>query len=315
LACHGSCTSRVRKASDELVDLTLTGTSFADAQFRAAFEGVDGASSTWVAVGTDATITASDVSLETTTYLEDDQKAIKYALTASGTAWAVVDMGEDLTAYSRFSVWLRQNTPTTTEIFFAATSTDAYTNAVATYSVPALTTNRWTNVDIAISGDLTGTLLPTTTYFGIAVTPAGDTSVNTYIDAIRAYDDSITVDIGGNTTSTNNGTPFYLKTTGGAERAVGYYDYFNSGGQRVVLIPSAEIAAGENAVTLKMVTNTTKVMESDTTAAETLSLSMDLGSCTGGTVTAGDFRWYDQLSTSPITWLNGASPISQSLSY
>ena len=136
------------------------------------------------------------------------------------------------------------------------------------------------------------------------------------IDSVRFYNDFITVDIGGNTTSTAQGDPVYLRTTGGTEKAVGYYDYSNT---KVVLIPSTEITAGSSGLTLELVTDTTSVMIADTTANESLTLSLDLG--TPSTVrtpgNAGDFRWYDQATNpvEPITWLNGASPISVSLTY
>jgi len=62
-----------------------------------------------------------------------------------------------------------------------------------------------------------------------------------------------------------------------------------------------------------MITDTTKVIDIAVSGiSRTLTLSSDLGTYT----TAGDFRWYDQAmaATSPITWMNGASPISVTLS-
>jgi len=67
-----------------------------------------------------------------------------------------------------------------------------------------------------------------------------------------------------------------------------------------------------------MITDTTKVIDAAVSGiSRTLTLSINLGSVdTAGTLTPGDFRWNDQAiaATTPITWMNGASPISVTLS-
>ena len=138
----------------------------------------------------------------------------------------------------------------------------------------------------------------------------------TYIDAIRAYNDSITVDISGDATtctSTVNGLTFTLKNTAGTEKAVGYYDLANT---NVVFIPTAEIkTSGSDAIVLEMITDTTTLLKAATSGiARSLTLRSDLYGATRNT--AGDFRWYDLAvtATTPITWLNGASPISVTIS-
>jgi len=162
---------------------------------------------------------------------------------------------------------------------------------------------KWNYVELTIPAGLTAS----STYIGYTMVTG-----NVYIDAIRAYNDSITIDMAGNistsTPYTATGTPVYLKTTGGTEKAVGYY-----GAGKAILVPSAEISVGATAQSFDLITDTITLLVADTTSNETLSLSADLGSYT----TAGDFRWYDQAvtATSPITWLNGTSPISVSLSY
>jgi len=147
-------------------------------------------------------------------------------------------------------------------------------------------------------------------YVGVKFDLTANASTTISLDAVRAYNDSITVDISGNATDAGNAYPVYLKTSGGTERALGYFDYAND---KVVLVPTSEISVGATPVALNMITDTTVVIDTAVSGiSRTLTLSSDLGTYT----TAGDFRWYDQAmaATSPITWMNGASPISVTLS-
>jgi hypothetical protein len=141
------------------------------------------------------------------------------------------------------------------------------------------------------------------------------------IDNLRLYNDSIVVDVDGDLNATAPvGTAFYLKL-GGTTYAVGYYTGSSTSGT-VTLIPDSLISVGGTSTTFDLVTSTSTLMASDTTAVESLSLSIDAGSVSMSsgvpTVTAGDFRWYDQAvtATSPITWLNPSGGIfSVSMGY
>jgi len=319
LACNGTCTGRTRSATDKIANLTLTAVTpdSAGAQLRAALNGEDNGTTSWTVVAADAGLITSTLATSATA-VEVDGISISYQMAASSaaatTGWAVVNMGTALNAYSRFSFWIQQNLATPTEYFFGPTSTNAYANAHATGAIAALTNATWTNVDIAMPAGV----LATSTYFGIVVKPAASTTagaITTLIDAVKAYNDSITVNVSGNSTNSAGsiGTPVYLKTTGGTERAVGYFDFANS---RAILVPSSEIAVGASGATLEMETDTqtvTGIIDIPATGiSRTLSLSITLGTNT----VAGNIRWYDQAvaATTPITWLNGASPISVTLS-
>jgi len=140
-----------------------------------------------------------------------------------------------------------------------------------------------------------------------------------YVDNIRAYNDSINIDVSGNIATAATATPWYLKTTGGSTKATGYYDAVNG---KTTLIFDSEISVGASGVTYEIETNTigatNMLVVAATGVTQSLSLSIDLGNAAGGTVTAGDIRWYDQgtAPTSPITWIDGGigTPITVTVS-
>lgn len=308
IASVGGASGRTRAVSDKIASLTLTGNGGNGAVFGAATDAQDENLTGW------ATSSANLVStsLSTTTTKIDGTYGLVYnaSTMAATTTYAAVNIG-DVRGYSKASLWLKSAT-TTSRIVFASNGTSTiggiYNGAIASTTVTMAGVNTWTYAELNLPTTNTGT----STYIGVALTVDDNASsgVTTFIDAVRAYNDSITVDIGGNTTSTNIGTSISLKTTGGTEKAVGYYDYTNS---KVVLVPTSQIDVGSSGLTLELITDTTKVLNTDTTAVETLTLSLDLGTASS----AGDFRWNDQAvaATSSIAWLNGASPISVSLGY
>jgi len=307
LACNGACTGRTRSATDKIADLTLTGTASADAQLRAALDGTDNGTTGWKAVATDNVITASAVATSTDagTYLESDLASTKYTFTATDsaatTAWAVLDMGESLSNYSKLSLWLRQSVvATSTEVFITSTSTaTAYAdaNATASSTITVSATGTWTYAEVDLT-DATST----ETFIGVAL--KASTTVITYIDAVKVYKDSITVNI-GNDATTVTGYAVSLKDGSNNEKAVGYFD-----GTKVILVPTVDISVGATPMTLSMVADTNSlILTKATGVTKSLSLSINLGTYNAD----GDIRWWDQANTTPITYLNGASPISISI--
>jgi hypothetical protein len=314
IAVHGSATSRTRGANDKVADLTLTGTASADAQFRAVgVEPSDEVATNWN-VASDASQTASAVAISTTQKI-DGTYSIKYtaSATAATTTWVAVDTGTALNGYSKVSMWVYPDASTSAAspfIIFTDSTSTAYINFVATTTAGTLTADKWNFVEVSVPAAVTAT----STCIGFGANLAGSDQYIAYLDVIKAYNDSINIDVTGNLGANATGTVWYLKTTGGTQKAIGYFDAING---KATLIPSALIEVGSSAVTLEVITNTTRMLAAETTAVETMSLSLDLGDAAGGTITAGDFRWYDQGTkpTGPITWMNGASPISVSLGY
>jgi hypothetical protein len=318
LAAHGSASGRTRAATDKVADITLTGTSFADAQFRASNEAADEAITDWVimtATQTTGAATSNRAVAATTTVKIDGTYSIGFnaTCTAATDSWAGVDMGagDNLQNYAKIGLWVYSNTATGVELFISPDTTRANAQASTTASttLTIATASVWDYHEVNLS-DFTGTIDSLSRFVGFKVS-AGAGAMILYLDNIRFYNDSIALDIGGSigTTSAST-TAWYLKTTGGTQKAVGYYDGATA---KVTLIPDAEIAVGSSQITYEIITNTSNMLLVDTTSAETLSISSDLGTYAA----AADFRWYDQAvnASSSITWLNGASPISVSLSY
>ncbi|MDO8436432.1 MAG: hypothetical protein Q7S82_03620, partial [bacterium] len=333
IASGGTATSRARQTSDKIATLSLTGTANADAVFRASLaEPDDDTTNGWgwastSAVGSDATDWASaymGMTLTATTGVSiDGSTAVQLTTVASSTAatttWLSVTVG-DITSYSKVSMWVYPSTSTQWEIFFSAAnnvsaSIDAWASSTATTTVSGLTPDTWNFVSVSVPAAVTSY----DTIVGLAQyqLEAGN-SVYVAVDQVRAYNDSIAIDISGNTTNTATGTAFTLKTSGGTQVASGYLSSQNI----VTLIPDGTgnesvLSAGATPVTYDLFVNTNTLMkplnEIDTGASVPLGLNIDLGTADS----AADVRWYDQGVNvpEPITWVYGTTPLTVNLSY
>jgi len=320
LASHGAATNRTRSATDKIVDLSLTGTSYGNAYLRASITVNDEATTTYWSTSIDPIYATTTLTASSAQQIDGDNSILLFGSSTlvATTTWAVANFG-DITGYSKLSFWVYPSTSTANafEVFVTSTngSTTAYVSSSATSSLGTLDKNAWNYVTKDISTDLSG-ITSSDTYLGIAWKAPASSTETIYIDNIRAYNDSITVDISGDATTcttTVNGLKFTLQNTDGTEKALGYYDLANA---QAVFIPTVEIKTGSDALTLEMVTNSNTLMKKDVSGVkEILSLSSDLYGTTRDS--AGDFRWYDLAiaATTPITWLNGASPISITLDY
>ncbi|MDD2696661.1 MAG: peptidoglycan-binding domain-containing protein [Candidatus Pacebacteria bacterium] len=314
LACNGSCTGRTRSATDKVANLTLTGTSFADAKLRAALN-VDDTTGNWTfgtSSGAGAAAIASNTSAVTFLTGDTGNTSVRLNASSSGvgavTVWAAAPVATDLRNYSKVSLWyfVETTAPATATVFISSTTTGAYaTNSLAAATDVAPRAGMWNYVEMNVPAGLAST----SNAAGIAFTLGGNATTSVYVDAFKAYNDSVVVNVSGDATSTATGTVFYLKKTDGTEQAIGYY----SNARTVTMVPSAEIAVGATTQTLELIADTTALISLPVSGiSRTISLAINLG--TFGA--AGDFRWYDQAvtATTPITWMNGASPISVTLS-
>jgi len=121
----------------------------------------------------------------------------------------------------------------------------------------------------------------------------------------------IVLDVGGNVTSSANGTPWYLTTSAGSRVATGIYNYASG---MVTLVPIREISVGATPISYDIITNTTAMLQAPQPGfSPILTFSAELGTPS----LAGDLRWDDQAINPaiPITWLGGISPISVSESF
>ncbi len=334
IACYGSCTGRIRSSSDKIAALTLTSTGDVDTLFRAASQeqddtvtiagDTDWTSSSDQTTGTTMFYTSTTKLKATSTTYLDNSSAIWWRIASSAgtgsTTYITLNVGAtDLNAYDRLSFFWKPELKgaygiATATLYLASTSTynGSHVNAGAnaTTGMTMYASGTWNEVDVSLTSSTNGMIATTgSAYIGIAIQGAIPQTDIT-IDAVKLYNDSIVVDIGGYNTSTATGTAFYLKTTGDTIKATGYLGMYNS----VRLIPDSEIAVTTAATAYNLVANTnTLLYAQEAGLTRTLSLSMDLGSDS----VAGDFRWFDQGTQpkTPITWLNGTSPITASLSY
>jgi len=317
LACNGACTSRSRSATDKIASLTLSGTALVDGLFRASLaEGtLDDAVVGWASSVADTINTTTNCTFSASSTSLDGSASIYYSASTTlkaTTTWVMGYIG-DISSYSKLSLWLYSVTSTARTVFLTGvTSTRAFLDQAASTTSGALTTYKWNRVELNIPAGTNST----TTYVGVAL-PTQDVngSAAILIDGIKAYNDSISVTLGGNASSSGNGQPIYLKTAGNTTKAADFYDSINN---KVILVPSSEIAIGATPQTFDLISDTTTLIDIAVSGiSRTLSMSISLGSVsTAGVITAGGYRWYDQavVATSPITWMSGASPISVTIS-
>jgi len=317
-SCYNTGCSITRGADQKIAKLSLIGTSLGYVYLRASITADDESVTSWSATSSYATGTQASVATNTNDKI-DGTYAIRFTEGATSTVQdrAIYDFGVSagLNGYSKMSFWISsaagkaandvQLRIATSSLRLAATNTsELYSN------LPALTAGNPAYVTVSLTG-----LSAASQYLAFVVVANPDNADTWDIDNIRFYNDSITVDISGDATTvaaTVNGLAFSLKDSNGTDKALGYYDLANT---NVVFIPSSEIKTGTTAVTLDMVTNTgTLLLPATASIIRTITLRSDLYGATRDT--AGDFRWYDLAvtATSPITWLNGASPISVTLS-
>lgn len=347
-AAIAATASSARQANDVVATLTLTGVSgaSANAQFRAALQANDeadggAAGNDWQAL----TAGAADNTAGTSTTKLDGSNSILWDVAADGTGTELdandrifFDFGTsadvDNTLYTKASFWIRSDVTASAGAlkFFTNDAADLTTliNDIAfpttgfTNGLPSAA-NAWRYVEISLTG-ATGT----SRYAGIYVSTGVETgaATNVLIEDFRFWNDSMVVDIAGDlnaTAATSAGAKVRLEQAGSV-KAIGYVNNNSASTSSVSVTLTAGDDIGNQAATTgttlevggsaqaySMIADTTSIVKADTAQVESVTFSMDLGTDTS----AGDFRWWDQAvpATDPITWLNGATPISTTRSY
>lgn len=233
--------------------------------------------------------------------------------TSDNDCW-YLDTGYDLSQYARISGWyyvVDAGTGTTFTGSRYTLATDGNADATGNTEVALaasgnLTEAAWTFRDAAIAptaGDQ---------YLGVCLAGAGEGNDATdylYIDEVKVYNEKVTLDIAGSLHASDGAQGLYVKMKNGSTiEAEGYIDQTSASAATVVIIPTiaqgdVEIANGDTE-TFAFETSTTTLVNV-TSGDDNLTFSMDLGSASGGTVTAGDFWWYDDNET--VKWLGDVS--------
>ncbi len=273
------------------------------------FDVGDNGDQTVAAAHTTVTIDGSDCRLtQVATSTADDSVSFDAGATST------------INQYTRASFWLRADAaPEFADIQFGTdaaagsgatgaidnVSTLAYTNCTlngATVTTATMAANTWYFCDVAI---------PTTTterYFHISTHEITELASGQilYIDRLVLYNDKIELDLTGDDIDTQangaHGLVAYLKE--GSETVATGYVAKNStassegGAAKVVFYPidgtnpAIEISKGTSK-TFAVQLSTSTLLAEDAGADDPLTFSIDMGTASGGTVTAGDFWWND----------------------
>jgi hypothetical protein len=175
-------------------------------------------------------------------------------------------------------------------------------------------TTEWYNCDISIaavaaSGD---------TFFHLIIedstglTFAADTI---HLDRVIAYNEKLTVDVSTDTdldtyanNAANAGAPSAaLLKEGGSTVATAYVDTLSNGASatttaKAVFIPTTDIVIAKGtSKNFTLTVNSSNILAEDAGSDDPVTFSIDLGTSSGGTVTAGDFWWYETNAT--VKWL------------
>ena len=305
-------TARTRSATQKVASYNLTASSTSNAFFRGSMKAADSSATGYVENGPAASVTSA-------TAVSGSSSISLVEAAASAVNDSVnYDFGSGvvLTGYNKLSFWIRSSVAkavgdigvsvsSTADATDDATLNGLGTSDLANSDLPTAVTNadQWYYEEYSVTTSATGRYVT----FNIKANPDNDATI--LIDDLRFFRDSLNVDIAGDlnaTIATSNGTLFSLKDSGGATRMYGALQTAGTptgastaaGTVKLIAGNGADVAAvttysdveiSSTVLALDLETNTSNVVEPDTTANETLSVSVD----TGNVSSAGDFNWYD----------------------
>ncbi|MCK5471817.1 S-layer homology domain-containing protein, partial [Candidatus Gracilibacteria bacterium] len=324
--------SRTQSASDSAFIFTISADSQEKVQLRAGVElttsdGFDSAGDNNAALAADTDtgdqVDGSSVFAALDNYLASDSVSMLSA--------------EDLSGYARLNFWIKYTGAAVPNFAYlktnvtASATADPNTGGVALSAAlcnaatgtTAFTTTVWFNCDISISA----VAAASDTYFHVEIDDSSGLTFaadELHLDRVIAYNEKLTVDVAGDDINTyaangdNAAAPVaaYLKE-GGSTVATGYFDTLTDGvsettSASVTFIPTTavEISKGTSK-TFTLQTDTADLVEEEAGEDDPITFSIDLGSSTDGSVTAGDF-WWNETNFADLT--NGGGGTSYSLS-
>ncbi len=217
----------------------------------------------------------------------------------------------DLSGYNGISFWVRASEAANT-ITLTINDTAGTDQTVASGTMTAAT---WQFVDLSFAG-IASTDLDVISTLTWAVTDASAVNAATYdLDRVVLYYEKITVDATSdadfdtNSASSADNLVAYLKE-GGSTVATGYFYSSTQGADAsttsVTFYPQQDTdatieVAAESSKTFTLQTDTSLLLHEDAASDDNVTFSIDLGTSTAGTVTAGDFWWYETNAT--VKWL------------
>lgn len=321
-------TTKARSSSQVVASYNFSASNSAGARFRGSLRAVDGATTGWTGTGTGASATSSTAvsGSSSVSHTEDAASAVAdhfhYDFGASA----------GLENYDRMSFWIRSSAAKASGDLGVYMSSTADTSDNAAFSVTsqyssttaigALTASTWTFVDIDLSS-----ITSSTRYFSINVEANPDNNAVILVDDLRLYNDSMQLTVAGSlnsTLTTSNGLLFTMKDSGGTTKMYGAYTGTAATGT-VTLIPgngsdittqavTADLDVTTTAAAYDVYASTTSLMATDTTAAESLGVTVT----TGTPSSAGSFRWYDNGDTAGSNNMAGITvlaPVSTTIDF
>ncbi|MFA6023857.1 MAG: S-layer homology domain-containing protein [Candidatus Gracilibacteria bacterium] len=207
--------------------------------------------------------------------------------------------GDDQIDFSTSNTWIN------------GTALSAVTNAIGGANTATATADRWELVTVNVSS---GTLTAST-YFGFNVSATDGTTDWAATDQLRVdgvvfHNELLVVDVAADTDfNTDEVLTVSLKESGNTV-AQGGMGYLSTSAAKVVLLPGGlntsdayttiEVDANETK-TYTLVLDSGTMLDEDGGADDPVTFSIDLGSSSDGTVTPGDFWWYETNST--VRWV------------
>lgn len=319
LAASSPSGSRVVSAADSAFVFNIAANAKEKVQIRAGVELSDtilDGNGTPCAISTDSTTGDSVDGTSAKCTLDSDGDGDTFAWSTSGT---------NLSSYARVNFWFQYEVvggaaPDIADFKILTSTTQtglenetAFTQAACGADGTKFVTTEWYNCDLAVptgtdSNDL---------FFGIEIdesTEAADTDI-IYVDEVKFYNEKLTVDVSTDTdidtyanNTSNAGAPSEaLLKEGSTTVATGYWSSVTNGASAATtasatFIPTTaiEISKGTSK-TFTVQIDSSDLINEDSGSDDPVSFSIDLGTSSEGTVTAGDFWWYDTNAT--VKWL------------
>ncbi len=231
--------------------------------------------------------------------------------------------GTDLSAYARVNFWFQWEdvggaSPEIADFKIGTgvgalnTQQTAFTQSACGADAASFITTEWYNCDLAmpIGTDAADT------GFHIEIDEASevaDTDIF-YVDSLKFYNEKLIVDVQTEAdldtyalNTDNAGAPSQvLLKEGSTTRATAYWDSATNGASatstgKAVFIPTTEIEIAKGTTRAYTLEVDTSNLINEDASDDPVTFSFDLGTASAGTVTAGDFWWYDTNTT--VKWL------------
>ena len=268
--------------------------------------------------------TPCDISTATSAGLQVDGTSALCTLdsTAAGDSFSWDTTGTDLSAYARVNFWIMvmSTNPEVADLNVGTGTTQATFQQTTGLTATACGINQatmadaeWYNCDVAMPTGTDSSDL----YFHIEIDEASEIADADliYVDSLKFYNEKLTVDVStdtdldtyANNTSNAAAPSAALLKEGGSTVATAYWSTLTNGASATttasaVFIPTSDIVIAKGtSKNFTLTVDSADLLAEDGGSDDPVTFSIDLGTSSAGSVTAGDFWWYETNST--VKWL------------